>query len=318
MLIILPNAALTALEFALSKMYTYPSSSPCAQGEGDTVVARVLRDKPGQVIIEAVEGDGGKLSLDAAKNCSGIAAIEVLKMIGETSVGVALTVKKGLPLGSGMGSSAASAAAGAAAVNALFGNPLTPNQLVLAGLVSEGTVAGYHADNIAPAVLGGFVLIRSADPLEVYSLPFKGELYFVLVNPKFECPTGDMRKVLPQEVPRSSWIANASAGGMLVAGILSGDVETLGKALDSDCIVEPVRGPLIPGFLAVKAAAKAAGAFGCTISGSGPTAVAIVGSMEQGERVKKAMMEAFMKEGKLEINSAVVTKLGQGARQVPV
>lgn len=161
-----------------------------------------------------------------------------------------------------MGSSAASAAAGAAAVNELFGRPLTLNQLVLAGLVSEATVSGYHADNIAPAVLGGFVLIRSADPLEVYHLPFQGDLFFVLVNPKFECPTGDMRKVLPQMVPRSSWIANASAGGMLVAGITAGDAKLLGRALDSDCIVEPVRGPLIPGFPAVKAAAKAAGAYG--------------------------------------------------------
>lgn len=109
-------------------------------------------------------GEGGRLSSDPAKNCVGIAATETLKMIGQPSCGIGLTLHKGLPLGSGMGSSAASAAAAAWAVNGLFESPISKDQLVLAGLVSEAAVSGYHADNIGPALLGGFVLVRCGRP----------------------------------------------------------------------------------------------------------------------------------------------------------
>ncbi|KAK9828815.1 hypothetical protein WJX72_002252 [[Myrmecia] bisecta] len=290
----------------------------CAvEGEGDTVTARVLSDRPGEIIIESIEGDGGRLSLVASKNCVGIAAIETLKLLGQPSCGIALTLHKGLPLGSGMGSSAASAAAGAWAVNALFGEPLSKDALIVAGLAAEASVSGYHADNIAPALMGGFILIRSCSPLDIQRLPFPGDLWFVLVNPKFEAPTAQMRAVLPKEVPMSASIHNCAMGGSLVAGILQGDAALLGRALDSDLIVEPVRGPLIPGFADVKAAAKAAGAFGCTVSGAGPTCVAVVDDPQLGEAVAEAMSEAFVKYGKLEVNSARVAKLDQaGARLV--
>ncbi|CAG9464755.1 unnamed protein product [Pedinophyceae sp. YPF-701] len=283
----------------------------CAvQGQGDFVTARVVPDKPGELFIEAIEGDGGRLSKDVDANCAGIAARECLKLMGGASCGVALTVKKGMPLGSGLGSSAASAAAGAQAVNALFGDPLTRDQLVYAGLQSEATVSGYHADNIAPAVWGGFVLVRSADPLELVELPYGSqELCFVLVNPKYECPTAEMRAALGDTVPQKDWIANSSAGGMLVAGILKGDAMMIGEALDSDVVVEPVRGNFIPGFFAVKKAAKAAGAYGCTISGAGPTCVAVVPNEQVAEEVRDAMCAAFVNEGGLEVNIALITKL---------
>ena len=124
----------------------------------------------------------------------------------------------------------------------------------------------------------------------------------------FEAPTRKMRAAMPDDVPRASWITNAAAGGALVAGILTGDAEMLGKALDSDVIVEAARGPLIPGFFAVKAAAKAAGAYGCTISGAGPTCVAVVPDEATGEAVAGAMGEAFVANG-LEVNISLVTKL---------
>lgn len=291
----------------------------CAvEGDGDVVNARALPDRPGEVVIEGIEGDGSRLSLEAPKNCIGIAAIETLKLMGrKPSVGVGLRLRKGLPLGSGMGSSAASAAASAVAVNALFGSPLTKDTLVYAGLASEAAVSGYHADNIAPALLGGFILIRSCDPLDLQRLAFPGDLFFVLVNPKFEAPTAEMRAVLPKEVPMKQVINNCSMGGTLVAGILSGDAALIGKALGSDAIVEPVRGPLIPGFPAVKAAAQAAGAYGCTISGAGPTAVAVVADPAAGQRVLEAMAGAFRAAGGLEINSAKVVRLdNEGARLI--
>lgn len=117
--------------------------------------------RPGEIVIQRVTGEGGRLSLDPVKNCAGIAAAATLRAMGAPlACGVGLTLHKGLPLGSGLGSSAASAAAAAVAVNELFGAPLSPMDLVLPGLESEAAVSGYHADNIAPALLGGFVLIR--------------------------------------------------------------------------------------------------------------------------------------------------------------
>eukprot|EP00878_Enallax_costatus_P009140 GHUV01009554.1.p1 GENE.GHUV01009554.1~~GHUV01009554.1.p1 ORF type:complete len:362 (+),score=75.51 GHUV01009554.1:332-1417(+) len=294
----------------------------CAvEGEGDTVIAKVLPDQPGKVVIESIIGDNGRLSLVPEDNCIGIAAIETLKLLGNTSCGVSLTLHKGLPLGSGLGSSAASAAAAAWAVNGLFGSPLSKSELVLAGLASEAAVSGYHADNVGPALLGGFVLVRSCSPLQLVPLPFGGgnnqPLWFTLVNPMFEAPTKKMRAVLPQEVPFKSMINNSCQGGSLVAAILTGDAQLLGSALDSDVIIEPVRAPLIPGMLAVKEAAKTAGAFGCTISGAGPTAVAVVPDPETGARVAEAMGNAFRSIGGLEVNSSMVVKLDpEGAKFV--
>ncbi|KAG7670848.1 hypothetical protein Ndes2526A_g01375 [Nannochloris sp. 'desiccata'] len=291
----------------------------CAvDGQGDIVTATVLPGRAGEVVIESIEGDGGKLTLDPAKNCVGIAATETLNLLaGSPTCGVALKLKKGLPLGSGMGSSAASAAAAAQAVNGLFGSPISKEKLVLAGLASEAAVSGYHADNIAPALLGGFILVRSCDPLDLQRLPFEGDLWFVLVNPKFEAPTAEMRAVLPKEVPMKSLVNNCAMGASLVAGILTVDAQLIGKALDSDVIIEPVRGPLIPGFAAVKKAANEAGAFGCTISGAGPTAVAIVKDPEVGARVQEAMIAAFRSSGGLEVNSAAILKLdNEGARLI--
>lgn len=172
------NVRISSLEpcACLSKMQAHLICSPFAccscqrhgrdhvQGDGDTVTA--IADEaaePGSITIESIEGDGGRLSLTADDNCVGIAARETLALSKHNpSCGIRLRLVKGLPLGSGMGSSAASAAAACWAVNALFGKPLTKQELVYAGLQSEAFVSGYHADNIAPALLGGFVLVRCA------------------------------------------------------------------------------------------------------------------------------------------------------------
>lgn len=241
-----------------------------------------------------------------------------MKMLNIRSVGLSLSLQKGLPLGSGLGSSAASAAAAAVAVNELFGRPLGASDLVLAGLESESKVSGYHADNVAPAIMGGFVLIRSYDPLELIQLkfPHEKELFFVLVNPEFEAPTKKMREALPQQITMSHHVWNCSQAGALVAAVLQGDLSVLGKALSSDKIVEPRRAPLIPGMEGVKKAAMEAGAFGCTISGAGPTAVAVTDNEEKGREIGQRMVEAFLKEGNLK-SSTMVKKLDRvGARLV--
>jgi homoserine kinase len=185
--------------------------------------------------------------------------------------------------------------------------------------------------------MGGFVLVRSTEPLDVRGLTYGGApgcvsgvegaagaasaapapLWFALVNPVFEAPTAAMRAALPPMVPFKDAVFNAGAGGSLIAGILAGDPALVGLALGSDALVEPVRGPLIPGFAAVKAAAVAAGAYGCTISGAGPTCVAVVPDEATGAAVCAAMADAFVREGGLQVNSARVAALDPvGARVV--
>ncbi|XP_031107574.1 homoserine kinase-like [Ipomoea triloba] len=292
----------------------------CAvDGIGDFVTVRVdPHVPPGQVSISEISGAGNKLSKDPLSNCAGIAAIAVMKMLNIQSVGLSLSLDKGLPLGSGLGSSAASAAAAAVAVNDLFGSRLSVSDLVFAGLESESKVSGYHADNVAPCIMGGFVLIRSYNPLELIQLKFPQEknLFFVLVNPEFEAPTKKMRAALPAEITMSSHVWNCSQAGALVASVLQGDLAGLGKALSSDKIVEPRRAPLIPGMEAVKKAGIEAGAFGCTISGAGPTAVAVTDDEERGMEIGKRMVEAFFQEGHLKA-LAMVKRLDRvGARVV--
>ncbi|XP_071722913.1 homoserine kinase-like [Rutidosis leptorrhynchoides] len=288
-------------------------------GLGDTVSLRVDPSvRPGDISIAEITGSDVKLTDDPHFNCAGIAAYATMRLLGIRSVGLSMSLDKGLPLGSGLGSSAASAAAAAVAVNELFGGKLSLKDLVLAGLDSEAKVSGYHADNIAPAIMGGFVLIGNYEPLELKPLTFpeNKDLFFVLVSPEFEAPTMKMRATLPTEIGMPHHVWNASQAALLVAAILEGDVQGLGKALSNDKIVEPKRAPLIPGMEAVKKAAILAGAFGCTISGAGPTAVAITDDEQKGREIGERMVEAFLKEGNLR-SVATVKELDRvGARLV--
>lgn len=275
---------------------------------------------PGQLSISEISGpfSSKRLSKHPLHNCAGIGAIAAMKLLGIRSVGLSLSLEKGLPLGSGLGSSAASAAAAAVAVNAIFGGLLSPLDLVNAGLESESKVSGYHADNIAPAIMGGFVLIRSYEPLDLMKLefPLEKDLFFVLVSPEFEAPTKKMRAALPAEIGMPHHVWNCSQAGALVAAVLRGDVEGLGRAMSSDKVVEPRRAPLIPGMEAVKRAAVEGGAFGCTISGAGPTAVAVTDSEEKGREIGETMVEAFREGGGLKA-VAVIKRLDRvGARVV--
>uniref|UniRef100_A0A0E0CTJ6 Homoserine kinase n=1 Tax=Oryza meridionalis TaxID=40149 RepID=A0A0E0CTJ6_9ORYZ len=259
-------------------------------------------------------GGGGGLDGESV----GVAAIAALRALGVHSHAVSIHLTKGLPLGSGLGSSAASAAAAAKAVDALFGSLLHQDDLVLAGLESEKAVSGFHADNIAPAILGGFVLVRSYDPFHLIPLssPPALRLHFVLVTPDFEAPTSKMRAALPKQVAVHQHVRNSSQAAALVAAVLQGDAALIGSAMSSDGIVEPTRAPLIPGMAAVKAAALEAGALGCTISGAGPTAVAVIEGEEKGEEVGRRMVEAFANAGNLKATATVAQLDRVGARVI--
>jgi homoserine kinase len=281
-------------------------------GVGDTVRAE-WTDSPGVQILDAGHPD---LPTDSARHTSALAAHAVIERSRGPRLksGIGLTVTKGLPLSGGQGGSAASAVAGAVAVNALLGYPLDRWALVGAALAAEEKVSGRHADNIAAAVLGGIVLIRSLDPLDLVELPVPDELWVVVARPDQRMRTVDARSVLPDQVSRATTLHQAAQVGAMVAALASGDYELLGRAID-DRIAEPVRTPLLPGFLEAKQAALAAGALGSSISGSGPTAFALVRGHEAGVRVAAAMADAYTRCGhRSEVRVAQVDH--QGARVI--
>jgi homoserine kinase len=263
-------------------------------GLGDRVRAE-WSDRPG---ISVMDPGHPSLPREAERHTSALAARAVLERAdgARSERGLALWVGKELPLSGGQGGSAASAVAAAVAVNALLGGPLTPAALVEACLTAEETVAGRHADNIAPSLLGGIVLIRSMEPLDLVQLPVPEELHVVLVRPDQQLRTAEARSVLPREVSRAVALHQAAQVAAVVAALALGDYALLGRAVD-DRIAEPARAPLLPGFLEAKAAALAAGAVGSSISGSGPTAFALGRGRESGDHIGAAMAAAYAARG---------------------
>ena len=260
-------------------------------GAGDTV-AMAWHDGGGMTVADAGHPD---LPRDANRNTAAIAAAAVFALAG-VHRGATLTITKGLPLSGGQGGSAASAVAGAVAANHLCKAGLDSNALLSCALEGEATVAGRHADNLAPSLLGGLVLVRRVDPMDVIVLPVPDALRVVLVHPAMQLRTRDARAVLPAMVSRQVAIEQVGNVAAMVAGALLGDLALLGRGVE-DQIAEPARATLLPGFLAAKAAARDAGALGCSISGAGPTAFALVDSLGAGEAVAGAMVAAYAAAG---------------------
>jgi homoserine kinase len=281
-------------------------------GRGDTVQAEWI-DTPG---IQMLDPGHAELPADADRHTAGLAGREVLLRAGMDlgGRGIGLSVRKGLPLSGGQGGSAASAVAGAVAVNALLGEPLDRKALVDACLAAEEVVAGRHADNIAPSLFGGILLIRSLIPLDLVRLPVPAELFVVLVRPEQRMRTAEARSVLPRDIPRAIALHQAAQVGAFVAALASDDYDLLGRSID-DRIAEPARVGLLPGFLEAKEAALAAGALGSSISGSGPTAFALARGRTAAERVAAAMAAAYQHCG-FESDALVAQVDEEGARLV--
>lgn len=264
------------------------------EGPGDVVRAE-WTDGTG---VRVLEPGHAELPRDAERHASGLAALAVLRRARVTpDRAIGLRVSKGLPLSGGQGGSAASAVAGALAANTLLGSPLGRSALIEACLDAEEAVAGRHADNVAPALLGGIVLLRAMDPLDLVQLPVPAELFVVLVRPDQRMRTADARAVLPPEVPRGVALHQAAQVAAMVAALAADDYVLLGRAVD-DRIAEPARAGLLPGFVEAKAAALAAGALGCSISGSGPTAFALARGRPHAERIAAAMVASHAAGGR--------------------
>lgn len=256
----------------------------------DEVVV-TLTDKPGVVIREII-GDDGRLPLDASRNTCSVAVIEFLKAI-KSEQGAEITLYKHLALGSGMGSSAASSVAALVAINHLHGEPLSREALLPFAMESERIACGSaHADNVAPSLLGGFVLIRGYDPLDVTTIPTPQGLYATLVHPHLELKTEDSRRVLKASLPLKDAITQWGNIAGLVVGLMKPDYGLISRSL-KDVVAEPTRSMLIPGFESIKDAALTAGALGSGISGSGPTIFALSTDEATAKRVGEAMQAQF-------------------------
>lgn len=246
------------------------------------------------VVIKEIIGDGGRLPLQAEKNTAGVAVLALLKAL-RSKQGVEIVLHKNLALGSGMGSSAASAVAALVGINHLLGEPFTKKDLLPFAMEAERVACGSaHADNVAPSLFGGFVLIRGYDPLDVVDLPAPDSLYCTLVHPHLELKTEDSRQVLRQSIPLKDAITQWGNIAGLVAGLMKPDYQLIGRSL-KDVIAEPIRSLLIPGFYEIKEVAVKEGALGCGISGSGPTLFALSTSKTTALRVGAAMHAEFFK-----------------------
>ena len=280
-------------------------------GPGDRVT--VERSAASGIVI--LDPGHTELPADPHRHAAGIAAAAVLHAAGATGFGLTLRCRKELPLAGGQGGSAASAVAGALATNLLLGEPLDTVGLLRAALAAEERLAGRHADNIAPILLGGIVLVRSLDPIDVVSLPVPDRLRVVLAHPAQRMATLDARAALPATVPLATALHQAAQVAAMVAALASGDLRLLGRALD-DRIAEPARAPHLPGFLAAKAAALEAGALGASISGAGPTAFALVDGDAVAEVVAAAMARAYHAEG-MAARTRIARIDSRGARGEP-
>jgi homoserine kinase len=258
---------------------------------GDEVTARF---SAGGVQIDDIIGDRGRLPRDAGKNTAGVAAQALLRALGERR-GVALTIRKGLPLSSGLGGSAASAVAAVVAVDGLLGAQVPLDTVMACAFEGERIGAGSaHGDNIAPAVYGGFVLVRVPNPPDVVRLPVPAGLTAVVIHPDLEIETATARALLGTTVPLGDAIRQWANLGALVDALHRSDFALLSRALE-DTIAEPRRAPLVPGFAAIKQAALDAGALGCSLSGSGPSLFALCRGETVAQAVAAAMTAAVMR-----------------------
>ena len=260
----------------------------CLDTVGDEMVI-TLKDTP-DVTISKIEG--ADLPKSPEKNVAGVAVNALLKHLGK-NVGVDIEIYKKIKAGSGIGSSAASSAGAVWAVNYLLGNPLKNIELIPFAMEGERLASGNaHADNVAPALLGGFTLVRSYDPLDVIALHSPNLIFATVIHPQIEIKTADSRSVIKQNVSLEKAITQWGNLGGLIAGLYSENYDLIGRSL-KDVIIEPLRSILIPAFDNVKENALKAGALGCGISGSGPSIFALSKGYDTAEKVATSMKEVY-------------------------
>jgi len=259
---------------------------------GDEMVVRKVTQKG----IKITKLTGQDLPKETLNNVAGVAGNAFL-LASDYDGGFEIEIDKKIKPGSGIGSSAASSAGAVWAMNHLLGNPFSKTELVKFAMEGERLASDVaHADNVAPALFGGFTLVRSYSPLDVIDIPAPSELYVTIIHPQIEIKTSDSRKVLKTTISMETGIKQWGNVGGLIAGLFKKDYDLIGRSLE-DHIVEPIRSILIPGFDEVKKVSLEAGALGSGISGSGPSIFAFSKGEETAVKVGEAMKTVYDKIG---------------------
>ena len=258
---------------------------------GDEIIIRE-GSKPGLVITE-IQGAGGKLPYEIMKNTAGYAAFRLLEHIGETDRPLEMEIHKKMPFGSGLGSSAASAAGGVFAVNEFLNTGLTKQEILRFAVEGEQIADGaFHADNVAPSLLGGMILIRDNETLDIKKLHIPSGLYAAVIYPHVEVLTRESRGILKQEVSFKDVIKQSGNLASFVAAMYTSDYGMISRSLH-DLLLEPQRAHLIPHFYEIKEKALAAKALGFSISGAGPSMFALCDNSGIAEAVLEEAVKLY-------------------------
>lgn len=259
---------------------------------GDEMIVR----KSANERVKITKIVGQELPLETTENVAGVAAMALLENL-EYQGGFEIEIYKRIKPGSGIGSSAASAAGAVWAINHLLGNPFGNRELVEFAMQGEKLASNVaHADNVAPAIFGGFTLVRSYHPLDIVPIPTPAELYATVLHPQIEIKTADSRKILKTNITLGQGIRQWGNLGGLVAGLYTQDYKLIGRSLE-DHIVEPIRAILIPEFKTVKEEVKKTGALGSGISGSGPSIFALSKGEKTAQKVAQTMNDIYKTTG---------------------
>jgi homoserine kinase len=256
---------------------------------GDEVVMRVT-GKPG-ITISKITGDDGRLPLDPAKNTVSVSVQHYLNSVGRNDIGLDIELHKKMPIGSGLGSSSASTVAGLFAIKTLLGDDSDPVKLLPFAMKGEEMACGHgHADNVAPALFGGFVLIRSYEPLDVVRLPHPANLWCAIVFPNVDVPTREARQIIRNKIQMKDAVTQWGNIAGLVSGLFMQDIDLIGRSM-KDILIEPVRSILIPDFYQMREMAMSLGAVSFGISGSGPSVFAFTRDEETARHITQKLQQ---------------------------
>jgi len=257
----------------------------CLDGPFDEI--EISKIKENKIIIEPMKSDFSDIPTDPKKNTGGLPAILIHEKL-KLNHGFNIKIKKGIPLFGGLGSSAATAAGVVYGINKLLDNPFSMDEMVNYALEGEKISSKTpHADNIGPCLLGGLVLIKSMNPLDLINIPIGG-LYISVIHPEIRISTQMAREILPNSIKMHDAVKQWSNIAGLTYGFTVNDYSVIKRSME-DVIIEPVRSKLIPGFDKIKSSAIKEGAIGCSISGSGPSIFAISKNVKDAEKVLIAM-----------------------------
>jgi homoserine kinase len=277
---------------------------------GDIMV--IARNDSG--FIRIINNTSSDIPSDPEKNVASVAVNAFLETLG-CKTGFDLIFEAKINPGSGIGSSAASCTAAVVGVNELLNRPFTQKELLPFAMKGEFLASGsIHADNVAPALLGGFILIRSYNPIDIIRIDAPVELICTVAHPDIQIKTSESRKLIPKDLPVKKVLEQCGNIAGLLAGLTTSDYPLIGRSLH-DVIAEPVRSALIPGYLEIKSRLSETGALGGNISGSGPSVFALSDNPESARKAGALMNEVFTKNG-LE-NKVYISKISrQGTRLI--